>query len=120
MPIFLTIADADFETRFDALIAQKREASEDVDAAAAAIIADVQARGVDAVIDLTNRFDKLALTPETLAFSTDEVDAACASVDPADMAALELAAERIRAYHLRQRPQDHRWTDAAGVELGWP
>ncbi|MBC7141213.1 MAG: histidinol dehydrogenase, partial [Rhodobacteraceae bacterium] len=43
----------------------------------------------------------------------------CARVSPEDRAALELAADRIRAYHARQVPEDQRWTDAAGAELGW-
>ena len=85
----------------------------------AAILADVAARGDAAVIELTERWDRLRLTPETLAFTEAEIDAAVAAVDPADRAALELAAERIRAYHERQLPQDARWTDAAGAELGW-
>ncbi|NWG73681.1 MAG: histidinol dehydrogenase, partial [Rubrivivax sp.] len=57
--------------------------------------------------------------PEGLAFTPDEIDAACARVPPADREALELAAGRIRAYHERQMPRDERWTDAAGAELGW-
>ena len=71
------------------------------------------------MIELTERWDRLRLTPATLAFSEAEIDAAVAAVAPEDRAALELAAERIRAYHERQRPEDARWTDAAGAELGW-
>ena len=75
MPVFLNTADAGFETAFMALLGQKREEAEDVDAAVAAIIADVRARGDAAVIDLTARFDRLSLTPETLAFTPDEIAA---------------------------------------------
>ncbi|MBP7000405.1 histidinol dehydrogenase [Amaricoccus sp.] len=119
MPVFLSTAEAGFEGRFAALLAAKREADADVDAEVAAIIADVAARGDAAVIERTARWDRLELTPETLAFSAAEIDAACAAVAPADRAALELAAARIEAYHRRQRPEDARWTDAAGAELGW-
>ncbi len=97
----------------------KREEAEDVDAAVAAIIADVRARGDAAVIDLTARFDRLELTPQTLAFSAAEIAAEVAKVSSEDRAALELAAARIRAYHERQKPQDAQWTDAAGATLGW-
>ncbi|MCB2133988.1 MAG: histidinol dehydrogenase, partial [Rhodobacteraceae bacterium] len=100
-------------------LSMKREDAPDVDAAVAAIIADVRARGDAAVIELTARFDKLALTPGTLAFSDAEIAAECAKVSAEDRAALELAASRIRAYHERQMPEDARWTDAAGAELGW-
>jgi histidinol dehydrogenase len=119
MPVFLSTTDPGFEAAFQALLGQKREADEDVDQAAAAIIADVRARGDQAVIDLTAKFDRLTLTPETLAFSAAEIDAEIAKVGPEDRAALELAATRIRAYHARQKPQDESWTDATGATLGW-
>jgi histidinol dehydrogenase len=119
MPVFLSTRDAQFETGFAALLGMKREEAEDVDQTVAAIIADVRARGDQAVIDLTARFDRLHLTPETLAFTTDEMAAECAKVSAQDRAALELAAARIRAYHERQLPQDASWVDAAGATLGW-
>ncbi|MCP5353882.1 MAG: histidinol dehydrogenase [Rhodobacteraceae bacterium] len=119
MPQFLNTSADDFEAAFAALLSMKREDAPDVDAAVAAIIADVRARGDAAVIELTARFDKLALTPGTLAFSDAEIAAECAKVSAEDRAALELAASRIRAYHERQMPEDARWTDAAGAELGW-
>ncbi|MES2335179.1 MAG: histidinol dehydrogenase [Pseudomonadota bacterium] len=119
MPVFLTTTDPDFETAFAGLLGRKREADEDVDQAVAAIITDVRARGDQAVIDLTARFDRLALAPETLAFTHAEIDAEIARVQPEDRAALERAADRIRAYHLRQKPQDESWTDSVGATLGW-
>ena len=119
MPVFLTTADAGFEAAFQSLLGQKREEAEDVDQAVAQIIADVRSRGDQAVIELTQRFDRLTLTPETLAFSQAEIDAEIAKVTPEDRAALDLAADRIRAYHNRQKPQDESWTDSAGAILGW-
>jgi histidinol dehydrogenase len=119
MPHLLSTAEPDFEARFAALLALKREEAADVDEAVAAIIGEVRARGDAALIELTERFDRLRLTPERLAFSPGEIEAECAKVAPGDRAALELAAERIRAYHLRQVPQDAEWTDAHGATLGW-
>ena len=119
MPVFLNSADPGFEAAFQTLLGMKREEAEDVDQAVAAIIADVRARGDQAVIDLTARFDRLDLTPETLAFSPAEIAAEIARVLPQDRAALELAAERIRAYHVRQKPRDESWTDSIGATLGW-
>ncbi|QUS35187.1 histidinol dehydrogenase [Falsirhodobacter algicola] len=119
MPQFLSTRDADFDRAFTALLGMKREDSPDVDAAVAAIIADVRDRGDAAVIELTSRFDRLDLTPETMAFSAEEIAAEIAKVPAEDRAALELAAERIRAYHARQMPEDASWTDAAGATLGW-
>lgn len=119
MPMFLSSRDADFDARFAALLSMKREEAEDVDQIVAAIIADVRARGDAAVLELTARFDRLELTADRLAFSPQEMAAEVAKVSPEDRAALELAAERIRAYHERQRPADAEWTDAAGARLGW-
>lgn len=119
MPVFLNYSDPDFDAGFAALLGAKREEAVDVDDRVAAIIADVRARGDAAVIELTAQYDKLDLTPETLAFSAAEIDAACESVAQADRDALELAAARIRAYHDRQRPADERWQDEYGAELGW-
>ena len=119
MPQFLNADAPDFETRFVALLGAKREDSPDVDAVVADIIADVRMRGDAAVIELTAKFDRLALTPGTLAFSQAEIDAYCAEVSEEDRAALELAAERIRAYHARQMPEDAQWTEETGAMLGW-
>jgi histidinol dehydrogenase len=119
MPIALSHDQPDFEAGFKALLDARREAGADVDAVVADIIADVQARGAEAVIELTRRFDRLELTDQTLAFSPSEIDAAIAAVPEAERAALELAAARIRAYHERQLPEDASWEDAAGVRLGW-
>ncbi|WP_424991386.1 histidinol dehydrogenase [Fluviibacterium sp. S390] len=119
MPQFLDTSDPGFEDAFRALLSAKREDSPDVDATVAEIIADVRTRGDAAVIELTQRFDRLELTPETMAFTAEEIDAACAQVPHEERAALQMAADRIRAYHERQLPQDQSWTDAAGATLGW-
>ena len=119
MPQILNINQADFEVKFQALLAAKREDSPDVDAAVAEIIADVRTRGDAAVIELTSKFDRFNLTPDTLAFSREEILAHCATVPAEERAALELAAERIRAYHARQMPENASWVDASGATLGW-
>jgi histidinol dehydrogenase len=119
MTFFLSITDRDFEAAFTALLGMKREEAEDVDQAVAAIIADVRARGDAAVLDLTARFDRMNLTADRLEFSAAEIEAEIAKVSPEDRAALELAADRIRAYHERQLPEDASWTDASGATLGW-
>lgn len=119
MPHFLNTQDTDFEDRFVELLAMKREDSPDVDHIVAGIIADVRTRGDAAVLDLTAKFDRQQLTAGTLRFTTTEIDAYCAQVSPEDRAALELAATRIRDYHLRQLPDDKMWTDMDGATLGW-
>jgi histidinol dehydrogenase len=119
MPVFLDAQAADFEAAFTALLGAKREDSPDVDAVVADIIADVRHRGDAAVIELTAKFDRLELTPETLRFSEEEIDSYCAQVTDEDRAALELAVDRVKAYHARQMPSDESWTDDSGATLGW-
>lgn len=119
MPQFLSTSDTDFGIRFSALLSAKREDSPDVDHVVADIIADVRARGDEAVLELTAKFDRLELTPETMRFSSEEIVAECAKVSDEDASALELAADRIRAYHARQMPDDAMWTDDVGAQLGW-
>ncbi|AUM73376.1 histidinol dehydrogenase [Paracoccus jeotgali] len=119
MPVTLTTTDADFEDRFTAILSSKREDSADVGDAVAAIIADVRARGDQAVVDLTARFDRMQVTAKELRVSQAEIDAETAKVSGAERAALQLAAERIRAYHARQMPADQSWTDGIGATLGW-
>ena len=119
MPQFLNTQDAGFEAAFQQLLGAKREDAPDVDAVVAEIIADVRARGDGAVLELTAKFDRLSLAPQELQFSENEIEQYCAQVSDADRAALELAAQRIRAYHARQMPRDEMWTDEAGATLGW-
>ncbi|WP_298801441.1 urate hydroxylase PuuD, partial [uncultured Lentibacter sp.] len=119
MPQFLDATTPDFEAAFAALLGAKREDSPDVDAAVAEIIADVRARGDAALVELTEKFDRMSLTADRLQISEAEIDAAIENVSAEERAALELAAERIRAYHARQMPADDEWQDDTGATLGW-
>jgi histidinol dehydrogenase len=107
-----------FRDRFTALLSMKREDAPEVDEAVAAIIADVRARGDAAVLELTERFDRMALTPTGSPFRRRDRRGHRAGPEE-ERAALELAAARIRAYHERQLPKDARWTDDTGATLGW-
>ncbi|MEY2992951.1 MAG: hypothetical protein RI946_2345 [Pseudomonadota bacterium] len=119
MPVLLNAQDPQFEDQFQTLLGAKREDSPDVDHIVAGIIQDVRDRGDEAVLELTHKFDRLALTADGLRFSDQEITDEIAKVSDEDRAALELAAARIRAYHERQMPQDAYWTDGSGAELGW-
>jgi len=116
--IRLDTRDADFESGFAALLGQARETTEDVGEAVAAILADVRARGDAAVIEVTARFDRLTLSPETLRIRADEIDAAVAAVPAPLLDALDVAARRIEAFHAAQRPADLRMDDETGLTLG--
>ncbi|QBC33316.1 histidinol dehydrogenase [Pandoraea sp. XY-2] len=101
------------------------EASEDaaIDRAAADILADVKARGDAAVIEYTNKFDRLSAPGmAALELPIEALAAALESLEPKRRAALEAAAARVRAYHEKQRIEcgSHSWqyTEPDGTVLG--
>ena len=118
MPIRLDASAPDFAERFRAFLDTKRETAADVEAAVRAIVADVAARGDEALIELTQKFDRVNLTPAGLRVTAAEIAVAYAACDRRALDALALARERIETYHRRQLPKDERFTDALGVELG--
>ena len=116
--ITLDASDPGFESAFTALVEARREADADVASDVAAILSRVRAEGDAALIDLTERFDKFDLNSMGWSISRDECATAYTRLAPDLRAALDLAADRIRAYHARQRPTDSDWTDATGTRMG--
>ena len=108
----------DFAERFAALLAARDAEAANVDSVVAAILEDVRRRGDAAVVEYTNRFDRVSLTPERLRVARAEIDQAVAAVPAKTVAALNLAARRIRDYHRRQMPKGLSYRDAAGLRLG--
>jgi histidinol dehydrogenase len=119
MPVTLDSRAPGFGAAFDTLLAQKREVSEQVASAAAAIIAEVRRDGDAALLRLSLKFDHVDLAQAGIAVTREDMRAARAACDPSALSALELAKTRIEAYHIRQKPQDQRFTDDLGVALGW-
>ena len=111
--------DPDFAAAFAAFLDEARGSPADVDASVAEIIARVRIEGLDAVLDYSRRFDRADLTEATIAVTPEEIETGAAACESAVREAIAFAAGRIRAYHERQRPADARFTDSAGVELGW-
>lgn len=116
--IILDAARSGFEQAFAALVAARRDTDADVAADVTAILARVRNEGDAALLDLTQRFDRFDLDAHGWSIARDACAAAYAALDPALRAALDLAADRIRAYHVRQRPADSDWTDATGTRMG--
>jgi histidinol dehydrogenase len=119
MPLRLDSRSADFEQHFAAFLAMKREVAADIEAATRAIVDDVAARGDVALLEATRKFDRLDLDAAGLRITPAEIGAAVKACDAATLDALQLARDRIEAFHRTQVPQDQRFTDALGVELGW-
>jgi histidinol dehydrogenase len=108
-----------FAAAYEALLAARGARSLEAEAVAARIIADVRARGFAAVADYSHRLDGHDLTADNARIGEDRINAAFAACDPAVIAALEVAAQRIADFHARQIPGDARFTDADGLTLGW-
>jgi histidinol dehydrogenase len=118
MPMKLDSSAPGFEAAFARFLTTKREVSANVDTAVTGIITRVKADGDKALIELSAEFDRVDLARLGLRVSTAEIDAAGAGVDPATLAALELARDRIKRHHERQRPVDDSYRDDLGAELG--
>lgn len=119
MPLRLDARAPDFAARYEALLSDKRENAADVDHIVRDIVADVRARGGAALLEHTNRLDRLSLTdPAALTVSAAEIDDAVARCAPETLAALDIAAKRIESFHRRQLPANLTYRDEAGVFLG--
>ena len=113
------VQDPAFDAAFQAFLDERRGSPADVDAAVAEILDAVRTEGLAAVLRFAERFDKVRLTEATIRVTPEEIDAGAAECPAEVREAIAFAAQRIRAYHERQRPADQRFGDEAGVELGW-
>ncbi|QDK32286.1 histidinol dehydrogenase [Sphingomonas sp. IC081] len=110
--------DAGFAEAFRRVVADRRESATDVARDVADILAAVRERGDAALADYTARFDGHDLDQTGWRIDAETCRAAFEALKPELREALELAAERIRAYHGAQLPENRDYTDAAGVRLG--
>ncbi|HSV19944.1 MAG TPA: histidinol dehydrogenase [Casimicrobiaceae bacterium] len=110
---------ADFDTALGALTAFEAAQDPAIDAAVAAITADVRARGDAALLEYTRRFDRLDVASvQSLIITPAAMKQAFDSIPPPQRDALNTAATRIRAYHERQKAGDWGYTEADGTTLG--
>lgn len=119
----LDTTDADFSRKLTSLLAFEASEDEAIDRAAAQILASVKTSGDTAVLEATNRFDRLnASSVAALELSQEEMQAALASLNTERRTALETAAARVRAYHEVQKTEcgsaGFSYTEADGTVLG--
>ncbi|HEX2558525.1 histidinol dehydrogenase [Phenylobacterium sp.] len=112
-------SDPDFQDRFSAFVDERRGMPADVEAVVREVVDAVRTEGLEGLMRFARKFDDPALTEATLRVSAEEIAEGAARCPAEVREAIDFAALRIRAYHERQRPQDMRFTDEAGVELGW-
>ncbi|WP_448659856.1 histidinol dehydrogenase [Sphingomonas sp. CJ99] len=116
--IRLDATQADFADRFDTLVNARREADSDVSRDVAAILTRVRTYGDAAVHALTAQFDRHDLDATGWAIPREACLAALDQLSPELRAALELARDRIAAYHEKQRPSDSETVEPNGIRTG--
>ncbi|GAB1262231.1 histidinol dehydrogenase [Aurantivibrio plasticivorans] len=115
----LSTADADFDSQLSELVSFDDSVADEVEQTVKNIIADVKTRGDQAVVEYTNRFDRMSATSVAdLVIGSAELQAALSRI-PADMrSALEQAAARIETYHQHQVASTWQYTEDDGTILG--
>jgi histidinol dehydrogenase len=117
--LFLDITDSSFDDQFKAILARGEETSAEVLETVRAIIDDVRARGDEALLEYTRRFDRCELpSSSALEIGQGEMDHALASIPEADRAALRLAVERVGRFHEKQKQQTWLSTEEPDILLG--
>jgi histidinol dehydrogenase len=115
----LSTRDPGFDKAFGRLVRDRRESEDDVARDVSRILDDVRVRGDTAIAELTQRFDGHSLSrEENWRIAAEDCRQAYDELKPDLRAALELAAQRIRAYHEAQLPTDRDYRDDAGIRLG--
>jgi len=109
---------ADFHAQLDALLSRETDTGTDIQALVADILLQVKSRGDAALCEYTAKFDGWKCSAENMIIRRDDMQAAWQRVSDEDRAALQLAVDRIRAYHEHQVQKDWDYTDAAGMTLG--
>ncbi len=117
MPLRLSATSGDFGEVFENFVKRRRDVAGNVTGVVSKIIADVRMSGDAAVLDYTQKFDRLDVSGG-LKMAPDLIAAARDACPPDQIDALEIAAARIRAFHERQRPEGLSYTDDDGVRLG--
>jgi len=108
----------DFHAQLDTLLSRETDTGADIQALVADILAQVKSRGDVALCEFTAKFDGWNCTPKDMVISRESMHAAWDRVSDEDRAALQLAVDRIRAYHEHQVQEDWDYTDDVGMTLG--
>ena len=115
----LSSQQADFDAQLNGLLAFETTQDEKLEATVAAILADVRKRGDAALLEYTQRFDRLSVSnAAALELSKDALRAAFEGLPADQRSALERAAQRVTSYHEKQVQKSWSYTDEDGTLLG--
>lgn len=115
---FLDIRENDFESQFASILARGEEVGKEVEAVVLNIISNVQERGDAALLEYTEKFDRLGLDAGGLEITEEEVERAFSEAQDADVEALRLAVERVTRFHAKQKHESWFSTDEPDIILG--
>lgn len=110
--------DNEFRNVLDSIMARGETAEAHVEATVRSIIDDVRVRGDEALVEYTEKFDRVKIFPAQMRVSRDEIIAARSALKESQVHALQLAADRIRAFHQRQVENSWFMTEDTGTILG--
>jgi len=115
----LNYSDADFYQKLDKVLAWEASIDGDIAKVVADILADVKKRGNAAVLEYTNRFDRMSLTDASeFELGKEQLQQALASIETQQREALETAASRVRNYAEHQKIESWSFTEDDGTVLG--
>ena len=115
----LNTSDQNFWSQLDEVLAWEQGSDNGVVTVVTDILADVKKRGDAALLEYTQKFDRVdATSAEQLELSKDDLQKALDAIEPEQRKALELAAERVRAYAEHQKMESWSYTEADGTVLG--
>lgn len=115
----LTTSATDFWPQLDQLLAWDSVSDDQIGQTVREIINNVRARGDAAVVEYTNRFDRMAVSSLTeLQIHPGRLQQALRTIPAKTRDALQTAATRVRRYHEHQRAESWSYTEADGTLLG--
>ena len=115
----LTTTQSDYQEQMDTLLAWEGVSDEQVNSTVKNILADIRKRGDDALVEYTNKFDRMSVSSmKDLTFTKDQIDAAFNNIPADQRQALETAANRVRSYHKHQVMESWSYTEDDGTLLG--
>ncbi len=115
----LTTTQADYQSQMDTLLAWEGVSDDQVNSTVREILKDIRLRGDDALVEYTNKFDRMNVSSmKELTFTKEQIEAAYKNVPADQREALETAAERVRSYHKHQIMESWSYTEDDGTLLG--
>ena len=115
----LTTTQADYQSQMDTLLAWEGVSDDQVNSTVKDILKSIRSRGDEALVEYTNKFDRMNVGSMTeLTFSKEQIDAAYNNIPDDQKEALEVAAERVRSYHKHQIMESWSYTEDDGTLLG--